>query len=144
MGILDRFKGGTATVTAAAQSADIVPGGALDLSYEIGGELDYKCRAVSAGLTCIGTFITPERGRDANGHPIERDVRHEVKLHDEQQDLPLASDPGSRSSSCPRMLLLVLRMRSLGRLGCRSIGGMGSLRSIASRSPFAGQIAQPT
>jgi hypothetical protein len=35
MGILDRFKGGTATVTAAAQSADIVPGGALDLSCEI-------------------------------------------------------------------------------------------------------------
>jgi hypothetical protein len=101
MGILGRFKGASATATAAVQSADIVPGGTLDLSYEIGGELDDKCRAVIAGLTCIGTFITEERGRDANGHPIERDVRHEVKLHDEQQDLPLAVGSGLAEFKLP-------------------------------------------
>jgi hypothetical protein len=101
MGILDRFKAGNVTVTAAVQSADIVPGGPLELSYEVDGELDDKCRAVVAGLTCIGTFITPERGRDANGHPIERDVRHEIKLHDEHQDLPLAVGSGRAQFTLP-------------------------------------------
>lgn len=49
-------------MTAALQSADVVPGGALDLNYEIGGELDDKCRAIIAGLTCIGTFVLQMKG----------------------------------------------------------------------------------
>ncbi len=101
MGILDRFKGGSATVTATVPSAVVLPGEAIDLTYEVGGELDDKCRAVVAGVTCVGTFITPERGRDANGHPIERDVRHEIKLHDEQQDLALGVGSGVAQFKLP-------------------------------------------
>ena len=101
MGIFNRGTRGTATVTAAVETADLVPGGPLEVSYEIAGELDDDCRGLIAGLTCIGTFITAERGRDANGHPIERDVVHEVKLHDEQQQLPLAVGSGQVQFKLP-------------------------------------------
>jgi len=101
MGIFSRRNSGTATVTAAVQTADLVPGGPLEVSYEIAGELDDDCRGLVAGLTCVGTFVTAERGRDANGHPIERDVVHEVKVHDEQQQLALAVGSGQAQFKMP-------------------------------------------
>jgi hypothetical protein len=101
MGLFNRSKSGRATVTAALQSASAGPGGTVTLTYEIGGALDDSCQRVVAGLTCIATYITPERGRDASGHPIERDVGHEVTLHDDQQQLPVAIGSGQAQFKVP-------------------------------------------
>jgi len=101
MGLFNRRNSGTATVTAAVQTAALLPGGPLEVSYTVAGELDDACHGLVAGLTGIGTFITAERGRDANGHPIERDVVHEVTLHDEQQQLPLAVGSGQAKFKLP-------------------------------------------
>jgi hypothetical protein len=100
MGFMDRFTGGTTTLSLAVQSPDPRPGGTIVLGYEVGGELE-KCHALTAGVTCVGRYIAGERGRDANGHPITREVWHEVPLYEQQQDLPVALGSGQLPFTLP-------------------------------------------
>lgn len=101
MGLLDRLKGGGTTLSVDVEPDEITPGATVVLRFTIDGDLDDKCRAIRAGVTCVGTYIDEERGRDANGHPIMREVGHEVTLHDDQRQLPLQSGPGQEEFTLP-------------------------------------------
>jgi hypothetical protein len=98
---LDRFRRGRTTLSVAIQPGELAPGDAVVLSYEVGGELDEESPALETGLTCIGQYIVGERGRDANGHPITRDVVHELKLHEDERELPISLGPGQVQFELP-------------------------------------------
>jgi hypothetical protein len=101
MGFLDRFKGGDATVTVALETAEITPGGEVVVRYDVGGELDDKCRAIRVGITCDGKYLVTERDRDADGDVTTREVWRSIELHEEAHDYPVNLGPGQATFTVP-------------------------------------------
>ncbi len=83
MGFLDRLRGGSSTLSVSVAPGEYAPGATVVVSCAN----DDPSTQLEAGLRCVTKYIVGERGRDANGHPITREVIHDTTVHDDQQSL---------------------------------------------------------
>lgn len=113
MGFLDRLKGGgDITLSVSADPPEPAPGQEVTLRFDVGGELDDKCRGVRVGITGTGHYLVAERDRDSDGHVQTREVSREVELHEEEHAYPAQVGPGqarltlppSAPPSCPEVV----------------------------------------
>lgn len=72
--------------------ATVAPGGSVVVAYDAGSE---DAGTVSVGVRGLARYIVGERGRDANGQPITREVMHADPFHDDQQEVA----PGAGQAS---------------------------------------------
>ena len=94
MGFLDKLKaGGDATIGVSLEPGDVTPGAEVVLRVDVGGDIDDKCRAVRAGITCTGHYLVKERDRDADGDVDVDEVWRTVDIHEEAHEFPVAVGP---------------------------------------------------
>lgn len=75
------------------EPGDVAPGAEVVLRIDVGGELDDKCRAVRAGLTCTGHYLVKERDRTSSGGVDVDEVWRTIEIHDEAHEFPIALGP---------------------------------------------------
>lgn len=71
----------------------MVPGAEVVLRVDVGGEIDAKCRAMRAGITCTGHYLVLERNRDMDGDVDLDEVWHTIDIHSEEHEFPVAIGP---------------------------------------------------
>ena len=102
MGFLDKLRGGgDITLGVTLEPAEVAPGGQVTLRFDVGGELDDKCRGVRVGLRGEGRYLVKERDRDADGDVRTREVWHTIELHEEEHHYPAQVGPGQATFTLP-------------------------------------------
>jgi hypothetical protein len=71
------------------------------LRFDVGGDLDDKCRGVRVGIIGTGKYLVEERSRDSNGNIQTREEWREVELHKEEHAYPAQIGPGQASLTLP-------------------------------------------
>jgi hypothetical protein len=113
VGFLDRLRGGgDLTLSVTLGSQEVAPGQELTLRFDVGGELDDKCRGVRVGITGTGHYLVEERDRDSDGDVRTREVSRTIDLHEEEHQYPAQVGPGearftlppSAPPSCPEVV----------------------------------------
>jgi hypothetical protein len=113
MGFLDRLRGGgDITISVSVDPPEPAPGQEVTVRFDVGGELDDKCRGVRVGITGTGHYLVEERDRDSNNNVRTREVSREVELHEEEHAYPAQVGPGqarltlppSAPPSCPEIV----------------------------------------
>ncbi len=102
MGFLDKLRGGDdITLGLTLEPAETGPGGQVTLRFDVGGELDDKCRGVRVGLTGEGRYLVRERERDHDGDYETREVWRSVSLFEEEHHYPAQIRPGQATFTLP-------------------------------------------
>lgn len=102
MGFLDKLRGGgDATIQVTCEPQEARPGDAITVRFDVGGELDDKCRGVRVGLHGVGRYLVEERDRDADGDIDRNQVWRSIELFEEEHTYPAQVGPGQASFTVP-------------------------------------------
>ena len=102
MGFLDKLRGGgDITIGVTLDPPEVAPGGSVTVRFDIGGELDDKCRGVRVGIQGEGRYLVRERDRDPDGDIDTREVWRTIELHEEEHHYPAQIGPGQATFTLP-------------------------------------------
>lgn len=102
MGFLDKLRGTeNLSVTVVLEPPEVQPGGEVTVRFDVGGELDDKCRGVRVGIEGTARYLVKERERDVNDNVDTDEVWHSDELHAEEHHYPAQIGPGQATFTLP-------------------------------------------
>ncbi len=102
MGFLDKLRGGgDITLDVRLEPAEVGPGDEVTVHFDLGGELDDKCRDVRVGVTGVGNYLIRERYQDSDGDWQTRESWRTLELFEEEHHYPVKPGPGKATFTIP-------------------------------------------
>lgn len=102
MGFLDKLRGGSdITLSVNAEPIEVGPGGQVTVRFDVGGELDDKCRGIRVGLQGTASYKAKVSRRDNDGNVTTTEEWQSYELHGEEHGYPAQIGPGQATFTIP-------------------------------------------
>ena len=102
MGFLDKLRGGgDITLSVDVDPLELGPGGEVTVRFDLGGELDDKCRGLRVALEGVANYKVKVRERDHDGDMTTTEEWRSYELHKEEHHYPAEVGPGQATFSVP-------------------------------------------